>query len=219
MSAKMVTPQATSRTGYPIARRHLLGGFAALVARPAFAQHQGHHGAPVPASTAQDRLATQFGGPFSLIDQNGKRVGDADFRGRFMLVYFGFTRCTDTCPVDLPIIAQALDAVGPLADKVAPLFITVDPANDTPAVIGPYVAAFHPRLIGLTGSEAEIAAVAKAYKVHRQKMLLPNHGHGDYSVDHGSLTYLMDREGRFLTLLPHNAGAEKLAAVLRKYLG
>lgn len=202
-----------------IGRRALLAGLLALPAGGALAQgHQGHHGVAPPDSVSHDRLATQFGGPFSLVDQTGKRLGDTDFRGRFMLVYFGFTRCTDTCPVDLPIIAQALDAIGPLADRVAPIFVTVDPDNDTPAVIAPYVAAFHPRLIGLTGSEAEIAAIAKAYKVHRRKLTQAHHGAGEYAVDHGSLTYLMDRNGRFLTLLPHNAGADRLATVLRKYL-
>jgi len=204
------------------ARRHVLRGLAGLAAA-AFAEtvlaqsHAGHHGS-ASAAKPKDPLATQFGGPFSLIDQTGRRRSDTDFRGRFMLVYFGFTRCIDTCPVDLPIIAQALDAIGPLADRVVPLFVTVDPANDTPDVIGRYLAAYHPRLIGLTGSEAEIAGVAKAYKVHRRKLTLPHHGAGDYAVDHGSLTYLMDREGRFLTLVPHDAGADRMAAVLRRYL-
>lgn len=203
-----------------LSRRMVLAGFCGLAAGRASAQgHQGHHGVPAPDSASHDLLATQFGGPFTLTDHTGKRVSDADFRGRFMLVYFGFTRCTDTCPVDLPIIAQALDKIGPLAGTVAPLFITVDPANDTPAVIAPYVAIYHPALIGLTGSEAEIAAVAKAYKVHRRKLTQSHHGAGEYAVDHGSLTYLMGRDGRFVTLLPHNSGADRLAAVLTKYLG
>jgi protein SCO1/2 len=194
-------------------RRAFLAGLASCAASQSLAQGHAGHGA------TGNRLATQFGGPFTLTDHTGRRVGDGDFRGRFMLVYFGFTRCTDTCPVDLPIIAQALDAVGPLADKVVPLFVTVDPANDTSPVLAAYVAAFHPRLIGLTGSEAEIAAVARAYKVHRRRLTQPHHGAGQYAVDHGSLTYLMGPDGRFVTLLPHNSGAEKLAAVLRKYLG
>lgn len=198
-----------------IARRGLLAGLSMALASQAL----GHdHAAPAP-SPPRDPLATQFGGPFALTDHTGKRVTDADFRGSFMLVYFGFTRCADTCPADLPTIAQALDAVGPLAGKLAPLFITVDPAHDTPAVMAAYVAAFHPRLIGLTGSEAEIAALAKAFKVHRRRLTLPHHGQGEYAVDHGSLTYLMDREGRFLTLLPHDSGAPRLAAILTKYLG
>ncbi len=179
-----------------------------------------HKAAPASPATsaAPDPLATQFGGPFALTDHNGKRVTDADFRGRFMLVYFGFTRCTDTCPVDLPVIAQALDGLGPLAEKIAPLFISVDPVNDTPAVMATYLANFHPRLVGLSGSEIEIAAAAKAYKVHRRKLMQAHHETGDYTIDHGSLTYLMGPDGRFLTLLPHGTSAERMAAVLRKYL-
>ena len=196
-----------------ISRRVLLALGAILPAAGAFSQQP-----PASGASPIGPLATRFGGPFTLIDHTGKRVSDADFRGRFILVYFGFTRCTDTCPIDLPIIAQALDAIGPLAERLAPLFVTVDPAHDTPAVMATYVTALHPRLIGLTGSEAEIAAIASAYKVHRRKLTLPHHGAAAYAVDHGSLTYLMDREGRFLTLLPHNAGAPRLAAVLNKYL-
>ncbi len=179
-----------------------------------------HKAAPASptASTAPDPLATQFGGPFVLTDHTGKSVTDADFRGRFMLVYFGFTRCTDTCPVDLPVIAQALDGLGPPAEKIAPLFISVDPVNDIPAVMATYVANFHPRLIGLSGSEAEITAVAKAYKVHRRKLTQAHHGHGEYTIDHGSLTYLMGPDGRFLTLLPHGTSAERMTMVLHKYL-
>lgn len=203
-------------------RRALLAGLAAGWGLPALAQHHGHsgqaHSGHVAPSPRPDPLAGRFGGPFSLIDHSGRAVSDGDFRGRFMLVYFGFTRCTDTCPIDLPTIAQALDGLGPLADRVAPLFVTVDPAHDTPAVLAAYVAAFHPALVGLTGSEAQIAAVAKAYKVHRRKLTLPHHGPGEHSVDHGSLTYLMDREGRFLTLLPHKTGADRMVAILRGYL-
>lgn len=205
-----------------IARRTLLAGLAGCaVAAPlacAQAQSRGGHVHGGAAAPTPDPLAGRFGGSFSLTDHSGKRVSDMAYRGRFMLVYFGFTRCADTCPIDLPTIAQALDALGPLAERVVPLFITVDPAFDTPPVLAAYVAAFHPALIGLTGSEAEIAAAAKAYKVHRRKLTQPHHGQGEYAVDHGSLTYLMDREGRFLSLLPHNTEAARMAAVLRNYL-
>ncbi|HEY5794399.1 MAG TPA: SCO family protein [Bosea sp. (in: a-proteobacteria)] len=201
-----------------LARRTLLAGLAGSAIARAQAQSKGGHIHGSAGQTAPDPLAGRFGGPFSLIDHHGRRVGDDAYRGRFMLVYFGFTRCTDTCPVDLPTMAQALDVLGPLAQRVAPLFITVDPAHDTPPVLAANVAAFHPALIGLTGSEVEIAAVAKAYKVHRRKLTQPHHGAGEYAVDHGSLTYLMDRDGRFLTLLPHKTGAERMAAVLRSYL-
>lgn len=195
-------------------RRSLLAGLAAGLATRAL----GHdHKPPSPASQPNDPLATQFGGPFTLTDHAGRRVSDTDYRGRFMLVYFGFTRCADTCPVDLPAIARALDMLGPLADRIAPLFVSVDPA-DAPAAMAAHVANFHPRLIGLSGSEAEISAVARAYKVHRRKLTQAHHGHGEYTIDHGSLTYLMGPDGRFLTLLPHRTTPERMAAVLRKYL-
>ncbi len=200
-----------------IARRSLLAGLGACVASATL----GHdHGArtPAPPASPRDPLATQFGGPFALTDHTGKHVSDADFRGRFMLVYFGFTRCADTCPVDLPAIAQALDALGSLAERIAPLFISVDPVHDTPATMAAYVANFHPRLIGLSGSEAEIASVAKSYKVHRRKLTQAHHGHGEYTIDHGSLIYLMGPDGHFLTLLPHRTAPERMATVLRKYV-
>ncbi len=143
-------------------------------------------------------------------------LGDSTRGARFMLVYFGFSRCADTCPVDLPVIAQALDALGPAADRIAPLFISVDPANDTPAVMATYVANVHPRLIGLSGSEAEIAATAKAYKVHRRKLTQAHHGHGEYTIDHGSLTYLMGPDGRFRAALAHDLGPQRSAEVIRR---
>jgi protein SCO1/2 len=201
-----------------ISRRLLLASLAAGAAAPTRAQDHGSHSRSPAARPAQDPLATQFGGPFALTDHTGKPVTEADFRGRFMLIYFGFTRCADTCPVDLPIIAQALDALGPLAAKIAPLFISVDPVNDSPAAMAAYVTNFHPRLIGLSGNEADTAAVARAYKVHRRKLTQAHHGHGEYTIDHGSLTYLMGPDGRFLTLLPHRTTPERMAAVLRKYL-
>ena len=203
-------------------RRALLAGLAAGWGLPALAQHHGHsgqgHSGDAAPSPRPDPLAGRFGGPFALVDHSGRAVSDGDYRGRFMLVYFGFTRCTDTCPIDLPTIAQALDGLGPLAQRIAPLFVTVDPAHDTPPVLAAYVAAFHPALVGLTGSEAQIAAVAKAYRVHRRRLTLPHHAAGEHSVDHGSLTYLMDREGRFLTLLTHKTAADRMVAVLRSYL-
>lgn len=196
-----------------IGRRGLLAGFAMVLVTRA----RGHDHAGLAASPPPDPLATQFGGPFALTDHTGRRVSDADFRGRFMLVYFGFTRCADTCPVDLPAIAQALDMLGPSAERIAPLFVSVDP-TDAPAAMAAHVANFHPRLIGLSGSEAEVSAVARAYKVHRRKLTQAHHGHGEYTIDHGSLTYLIGPDGRFLTLLPHRTTPERMAAVLRKYL-
>lgn len=169
-----------------------------------------------------DPLADRFGGPFALTDHHGRRVTDADFRGRYLLIYFGFTQCVDLCPVDMPVMADALDRLGAKADQLQPLFITVDPVNDTPAVLRDYVTAFHPRIVGLTGSEEEIAAVAKAYRVHR--MNIPNtpaqqqHSGHSHTIDHGSLTYLMGPDGKFITLIPHGTDAARMADVIGKRL-
>ena len=170
------------------------------------------------APQAADPLAGRFGGPFTLTAHDGRRLSDQDFRGRFMLIFFGFTRCPDICPTDLATMAKALELLGPLADRVQPLFVTVDPARDDPAALGDYVSSFHPRLIGLTGSEPEIAAVARAYRVHRRKYQPAWAAPGQYGVDHGSLKYLMGPDGAFATLVPHDTPAERMAAILRPYL-
>src|SRR5690242_19773540 len=110
-----------------------------------------------------------IGGPFRLIDHNGGERTDADFRGKLLLLYFGFTYCSDACPVDLQSVASALDKLGPSAQRVQPLFITVDPEKDTPEQLRSYVTLFHPRLIGLTGDAREVRRVAGAYKVYAGK--------------------------------------------------
>ncbi len=189
-------------------RRGALAAIACVIAAPALAASSG---------VGSDPLAKRFGGPFALTTHDGRRVTEADFRGRFLLVFFGFTRCPDVCPTALATMTSALESLGAAADRVQPVFITVDPARDTPPVLAEYVASFHPRLIGLTGSEAEIAAAARAYRVHRVKYA-PAHG-GDYAVDHGSLTYLMGPDGGFLTLIPHGASAERMAQALARHLG
>jgi protein SCO1/2 len=127
-----------------------------------------------------------IGGPFTLTDQTGRRVTAEDFRGRFMLVYFGYTFCPDICPLGLQTVAQALDELPPeVQDQVAPVFITVDPARDTVEVVRDYVALFHPRLIGLTGSEAEIADALRAWRVYARKAETKD-GDGAYLVDHST---------------------------------
>src|SRR6185437_773362 len=139
-------------------------------------------GTGVPAGLA-------IGGPFTLVDQSGKRVTQADFRGRWMLVYFGYTFCPDVCPTELQTIAGALDKLGPDAASIAPLFITIDPARDTPAILADYVKLFDNRLIGLTGSAKEIDDVAREYRVYYAKVT-QNSG-GSYLMDHSSFAYLM----------------------------
>jgi protein SCO1/2 len=158
--------------------------------------------------------AYQIGGPFTLLDSHGKTVTDRDFRGKYLLVYFGYTFCPDACPTTLTQVADALDRLGGKADRLTPVFITVDPKRDTPAVVGTYAAAFSPRLVGLTGDSGEIAAVAKEYHVYYAV-----HGSGaDYTVDHSSILYLMGPDGKFVALIPADAGAPTIAAALAKYL-
>ena len=157
-----------------------------------------------------------IGGPFTLTDQNGRRVSDEEFRGRLMLVYFGYTFCPDVCPLGLTTIADALDALPPaVQDQVVPVFITVDPERDTAAVLHDYVPQFSPRLIGLTGSEAEIAAALRAYRVYAAKSDAPAPD-GDYTVDHSTVTYLMGRDGRYLTHFGHGTTPEDMATSIAK---
>lgn len=163
-------------------------------------------------------LPALFGGPFELVDHRGRAVTDRDFAGRHMLIYFGYTYCPDICPTDLSNLAVALDEIGPLVDKLQPLFITVDPDRDTKAVLRDYAGAFHPTLLGLTGTQEQISGVAKAYRVHRRKFRLEGAPPEDYLVDHSSLAYLMGPDGKFVTMFPHGTQLERIAEILRKYL-
>lgn len=160
--------------------------------------------------------ASVIGGPFQLTDQNGRKRDSAEFRGKLMLIYFGFTYCPDVCPTALTVVTTALDQLGEQADAVVPILITIDPERDTPAVLKDYVAQFSPRYIGLTGSDREIAQVAKAFRVYYAKS--PGSGGAPYLMDHTSLLYLMDQNGRFHTHFTHNNRAEDIAAAVRKLL-
>ncbi|QAY76901.1 SCO family protein [Sphingosinicella sp. BN140058] len=160
-----------------------------------------------------------IGGPFTLIDQNGKQVRDQDFAGKYRIVYFGFAHCPDVCPTDLAQIGQALRSMEKsdpaLAAKIQPIFITVDPERDTPAVLKDYVAAFHPRLIGLTGSPQQIADAAKRYAVYYAKEPTPD---GSYTMNHGRILFLMGPDGAPIAMLPHENGAEAIAAELKRWV-
>jgi protein SCO1/2 len=155
------------------------------------------------------------GGPFTLTDSGGRQRSDSDFRGKLMIVYFGYTFCPDVCPADLMAITQALDALGSAADGVQPIFITVDPERDS-KVLAEYVRAFHKSLIGLTGTPEEIRKVANAYKAFYAKV--PGTRDGDYAIDHTGVIYLMGRNGEYLGFMPPQTGPEKLTEILRKYL-
>lgn len=163
--------------------------------------------------------AGRLGGPFTLVDQTGRRVTDRDFRGRYMLIYFGYTHCPDECPTELQAIGRAIDELGPLGDRVTPVFISVDPGRDTPAVIGKYVRAFHPRMVGLTGTPAEIAAVARAYQVPYKVGKPSEPEAGDYSVSHNLFLYLVDPRGKFVAVFRGGAGPDAIAKALRATMG
>lgn len=156
------------------------------------------------------------GGPFALTDQAGRDRTDREFRGKLMLVYFGFTYCPDVCPTDLQAIALALDKLGADGDQVQPIFITVDPERDTAAHLAEYVPLFHPRLIGLTGSDDAIRKVADAYKVYYARVPLKDAG--DYTVDHTAYIYLMDRDGNYLGFFPPGTSADRMVEIIRPRL-
>lgn len=159
--------------------------------------------APAPVEEPPLKGAT-IGGPFALTDQRGRSVTDQDFTGQYRLMYFGFSYCPDVCPVDLQKLMQGLarfeKAEPALGAKVAPIFISIDPARDTPAALAPFVARYHPRLIGLTGSDAAVAQAAKAFLVTYQKR--EGSAPDQYLMAHTQLAYLMGPKGEPLALLP-----------------
>jgi len=157
------------------------------------------------------------GGPFKLIDQSGKNVTDRDFRGRYMLVFFGFTHCPDICPAELQVMSAALDQLGDEAHKVVPIFITLDPERDTQAAIADYVKHFGSNFVGLTGSPEAVAAAAKAYRVAYAKVEAQGAADG-YTVDHSALVYLMGTDGEYVTHFVYGTSADKMAKTLARYL-
>jgi protein SCO1 len=161
--------------------------------------------------------ALTVGGPFSLIDGDGRPVTDQTWHGKYMVVYFGYTYCPDVCPTTLTNLSDALDKLGAKADRLQPLFITVDPKRDTPPVVKQYAAAFGPRIIGLTGSAEQIAAAAKAYRVYYAEHRTGT-GPDDYSMDHSSVLYLMGPDGRFIAPLRADQTGQEMAAALTKLM-
>jgi cytochrome oxidase Cu insertion factor (SCO1/SenC/PrrC family) len=157
----------------------------------------------------------QVGGPFTLTDHTGKQRSDTDFRGKLMIVYFGYASCPDVCPTDLMAITQALDALGPAAEGVQPVFITIDPERDT-KLLAEYVAAFHRSLVGLTGAPDEIRKVANSYKAFYAKV--QDERSGDYAIDHAGVIYLIGRNGEYLGFMPPQTNPDRLTEVLRKNL-
>jgi protein SCO1 len=156
-----------------------------------------------------------IGGPFALIDHTGKLRTDEDFRGKLLLIYFGYSYCPNVCPTDLQQIGLAVDGLGAGAEAVQPIFITLDPERDTAAHLADYVPLFHPRLIGLTGGAEQIRRVALAYKVYYAKYPPDS---PDYVIDHSSFVYLVDKAGKYIGFLPPGTAADRIIEMIALHL-
>jgi protein SCO1/2 len=170
---------------------------------------------PQPSNTA---TAASIGGPFTLTDHTGRTVTEQDLLGRYSLIYFGYSYCPDVCPTELGAMARAIDLLGPQADKVQPILITIDPERDTVSHLSEYVALFHPRLVGLTGTPEQIATAVKAYRVYAAKRPTEGGKSLDYLMDHSGFLYLMGPDGKFLRVFPAGTPGEDLAQDLRERL-
>jgi protein SCO1/2 len=166
-------------------------------------------------SPAPLALQSTVGGPFKLTDQNDKPITDQDLKGHPFLVFFGFTHCPDVCPTTLFEVSEIFRTLGPKANDMRALFVTVDPERDTPAVMKDYLSSFDPRVVGVTGDPAAIAAVEKSYRVYAKKVPLDG---GNYTMDHTALVYLMDKDGRFVAPFNMKRRPEDAAADLKRYL-
>ena len=166
------------------------------------------------ASANEVEPKVSVGGPFTMVDHTGKSVNDQDFKGEYLLVFFGFTHCADTCPLGLYTISTALNQLGDLAEQVRPLFVTVDPTRDTVDVLAAYVKAFHPRMVGLTGTREQVAAMAKTYGID----FMAGDFDGEVLVYHTAFTFLMNREGKFVKAFAHQLEIDELSHAIKEVL-
>jgi protein SCO1 len=158
-----------------------------------------------------------IGGPFTLVATDGQTVTDQTYRGKWMLIYFGYTFCPDACPTALTNMSMALKRLGNEADQIQPLFVTVDPKRDTRQVLGEYLKSFDPRIVGLTGSKEQALSAAKTYRIYIESR--PDEGEDNYLVDHSAYLYLMDPSGKFVGVIMGTTPGEEMAAQLRKLMG
>jgi protein SCO1/2 len=176
-------------------------------------------GCSAAASPEPPLAGARIGGPFTLTDQNGRQVTDASFAGKYRIVYFGFANCPDICPTDLAKIGQAmrlLEKSDPaVAAQVQPIFISVDPERDTPAILKDYAAAFHPRLAALTGTVEQVETAKKAYAIYAKKEPADN---GTYRMDHQRIIYLMAPDGKPIAMLPHEKPAQAIADEIERWV-
>ena len=156
-----------------------------------------------------------IGGPYALTDQDGKPQTSTGFGGKYQLIYFGYTFCPDVCPTTLAVMSAALDKLGPDQNRIVPVFITIDPARDKPEVLKKYLAAFGPRFVGLTGSDEQIAAVEKEFRVYAKKQPMAG---GTYGMDHSSVIYLMGPDGNLISFFDEVTQPEELAKTIKAKL-
>ncbi|MCA3255821.1 MAG: SCO family protein [Alphaproteobacteria bacterium] len=168
-----------------------------------------------PAAPAVESYGAAIGGPFELVDPAGRTVTDRSLRGRPFAIFFGFTRCPDVCPTTLSRLAQLRSKLGADGDAFDIVFVSVDPGHDSPADIGAYVDLFDTPILGLTGSETQIAAAAKAYHVYYGKVDQPG---GDYTIDHSATVFLMGRRGQFVATIDMEEGDKPALAKLRRLI-
>lgn len=215
MNQRAMDPKSPipSRPAFFLAKALMLLGSAALLSLAA-CSGGGTASEPPPLEGAR------IGGDFTLTDKTGKTVRAADFTGRYRTLYFGYTFCPDVCPLDVQVMMQGYRLFAKdhpeLAAKIAPLFITIDPARDTPAVVGQFAAHFGKELTGLTGTDAQVQQVAKAFAVYYKKG--QEAGSGGYLMDHSRAAYLMGPEGQPIALLPVDKDAKAVAAELAKWV-
>jgi cytochrome oxidase Cu insertion factor (SCO1/SenC/PrrC family) len=158
-----------------------------------------------------------IGGPFTMVNQKSETVTEKTYAGQYTLVFFGFTFCPDVCPTELQVITAAFNQMGADAEKITPIFVTIDPERDTPDVMANYVTSFHPRLQGLTGTPEQVAVMAKAYHIYYQKVPDPKNPK-DYEMDHSAIIYLMGPDGKFLKHFTYSTDAKALSDALQKVL-
>lgn len=156
---------------------------------------------------------------FSLLNHKGDRVTDEMYKGKYLLIYFGYTNCPDICPVNLGSIAGAMEMFGPLSDEIVPIFVTIDPERDTVQKVAEYVALFDERLVGLTGSTEELADMAKGYRVFYEEYINKERGGGIVDFNHSSLTFLVGRDGKYMAHFPDGVEARTIALTATKLIG
>ncbi len=183
----------------------------------AYLSYEGAH-QPHPQSESSSKASVTIGGPFTLIDQNGQIRDDEDFRGRYMLIYFGYTYCPDVCPFDLRKMTGALDLLGAKAEDITPIFISIDPERDTQQRLADYAQALYPDLVALTGSPQQIAQAAGHYRVYYAKAPQSEESDDAYLMNHSSLFYIMGPDGRYITHIPGGTSEEQIAAILDQVL-